>query len=206
MNGDARSASATRRAAAWANSLGLPTTKFSKVKRGSSGAPISSRSLAAPARRRVAPRRRARRRRRAAPRGWRGPRRGRGSTIRRDAAGPPDSPAPQRPHAVGVMGGDPVAQEARRHGDHALAAVDPLTPSSSGARSGRRSRRLPCASGPGREPTAAQAQVPLGRSDASRAGLLPSVSYPCRRTLPWALRRIGIFNGIWTVMILSDRR
>ncbi len=34
--------SATRRAAAWASSLGLPTMKFSKVKRGSRGAPISA--------------------------------------------------------------------------------------------------------------------------------------------------------------------
>ncbi|MNU06760.1 hypothetical protein D3C72_2520690 [compost metagenome] len=37
-------ASATRRAAAWASSFGLPTTKFSKVKRGSSGAEMSVRS------------------------------------------------------------------------------------------------------------------------------------------------------------------
>ncbi len=41
MKGTAR-ASATRCAAAWASSFDLPTTKFSKVKRGSSGALTSS--------------------------------------------------------------------------------------------------------------------------------------------------------------------
>ena len=40
-------ASATRFAAAWANSLGLPTTKFSNTKRWSSFAPCMSRGLTA---------------------------------------------------------------------------------------------------------------------------------------------------------------
>ena len=184
--------SATRRAQAWANSFGLPTTKVSKVKRASSGTTQSERgsgvrnsggrgggarlSARPGARRAAGPRPRHRRARRWRP-GCRQPVAGSLGDADLDPADGAVLGLPQRAQAVAVMAVHPVAQEARRQQDHRLRHHRCHAGSSAAARCGTRPRRPRHAGARGCGPS----RRPSVRTSLGAIRRPPSAPNACRR-------------------------